>query len=133
MAISSPFHPFFRCHVSPIPALAFLSFALSDLQASEGSSKLFFIVVSGPCQPISTAHGLTPVVDHSMREAEELCRRVVKRKEDHLGASHPETLGSVWGLAKLLEAKGSFAEAETFQPGSPLLPALLEGAVNVGS
>ena len=68
-----------------------------------------------------------------MREAEELRRRVVKRKEDHLGASHPETLGSVWGLAKLLEAKGSFAEAETFQPGSPLLPALLEGAVNVGS
>ena len=52
-----------------------------------------------------------------MREAEELRRGVVKRKEDHLGASHPSTLLSVWNLAKLLEAKGSFAEAEAFQSG----------------
>ena len=46
-----------------------------------------------------------------MREAEELRRGVVKRKEDHLGASHPSTFVSVWNLAELLEAKGSFAEA----------------------
>ena len=52
-----------------------------------------------------------------MREAEELRRRVVTRKEDHLGVSHPETLDAVYGLAKLLEAKGSFAEAEAFQSG----------------
>ena len=52
-----------------------------------------------------------------MREAEELQRKVMKRREDHLGASHPETYVSVWNLAKLLEANGSFAEAETFQSG----------------
>ena len=62
------------------------------------------MAVSGPCKPISPAHGVTPVVDHSMREAEELRRKVVQRKEDH-------------DLAKLLEAKGSFAEAEALQSG----------------
>ena len=75
------------------------------------------MAVSGPCKPISPAHGVTPVVDHSMREAEELRRKVVQRKEDHLGASHPATLDSVHDLAKLLEAKGSFAEAEALQSG----------------
>ena len=49
--------------------------------------------------------------NHSARQAEQLCRGVLKRREDHLGDSHPETLLSVWTLAALLEAKGSFAEA----------------------
>ena len=71
-----------------------------------------------------------------MREAEELQRKVMKRKEDHLGASHPKTFVSVWNLAQLLEAKGSFAEAEVFFSRVVLLlGALLLGSrvVNVPS
>jgi hypothetical protein len=78
-------------------------------------------------------HGLTPAADHSTPEAEELLRKVLKRKEDLLGASHAETLLSIRNLASLLEVKRSFAEARFFR--SLLLVAVPfgSGAVNVGS
>eukprot|EP00435_Cladocopium_sp_Y103_P064679 s1011_g26.t1 len=44
-------------------------------------------------------------------KAEGLHRRALAGREDQLGSTHPDTLSSVWNLAALLEAKGSFAEA----------------------
>ena len=46
-----------------------------------------------------------------MCQAEGLYRRALAGWEDQLGLLHPDTLISVYNLADLLEAKGSFAEA----------------------
>ena len=46
---------------------------------------------------------------------------------------HPHTLVSVWNLAVLLEAKGSFAEAGFGRLVSLFVAVLLGGDVNVGS
>jgi len=83
-----------------------------------------------------TTHCLSPVAaDHSTRpisprhrkppcchpqptlQAEELHRRALTGQEDQLGPVHPDTLSSVWNLAELLEAKGSFAEARGISVG----------------
>ena len=47
-------------------------------------------------------------------EAEQLYRRSLNAKESQLGSGHPSTLISVFNLADLLEAKGSFMEAGRF-------------------
>ena len=57
-------------------------------------------------RPISLRHGAPPCC-----QAEELYRRALTGSEDQLGPVHPDTLQSVYNLADLLEAKGSFAEA----------------------
>ena len=57
--------------------------------------------------------------------AEELYRTALSGREDQLGPVHPDTLSSVYNLAGLLEAKGSFAEAGFGRLGS--------GDVDVGS
>ena len=64
-------------------------------------------------RPISPRHRAPPCCRPSttLRQAEELHRRALTGREDQLGPVHPSTLQSVYNLAKLLEAKGSFAEA----------------------
>ena len=52
--------------------------------------------------------------------------------EDQLGPVHPDTLQSVWNLADLLEAKGSFAEAGFVGIVLLLGAVLLGGDVDVG-
>ena len=71
--------------------------------------------------------GSHPAVAHPQPtlQAEELYRRALTGREDQLGAVHPQTLQSVYNLAKLLEDKGSFAEAGFGRLGS--------GDVDVGS
>ena len=63
----------------------------------------------------SSRHGIGshPAVIHPQPtlQAEELLRRALAGSEDQLGTVHPDTLQSVWNLAKLLEVKGSVAEA----------------------
>ena len=57
--------------------------------------------------------GRHPAVIHPQPtlQAEELFRRALTGREGQLGPVHPDTLGSVRGLAILLEVKGSVAEA----------------------
>ena len=78
------------------------------------------------CHTAPTTHCVSPVADHSTRlillqrtlpQAEELYRRALTGREGQLGPEHPETLQSVWNLAHLLEAKGSFAEARGISVG----------------
>ena len=64
--------------------------------------------------------GCHPAVAHpqpTLRQAEELYRSALSGREDQLGPVHPSTLQSVYNLAKLLEAKGSFAEARGISVG----------------
>ena len=87
------------------------------------------------CHTASPTHCLSPVADHSTRpisprhrkppcchpqptlQAEGLYRRALTGREGQLGPVHPSTLSSVWNLAELLEAKGSFAEARGISVG----------------
>ena len=64
----------------------------------------------GPSHPdtLRTVHTLG---SSERLEAELLFRRALKGHEAQLGAQHQWTLDSINGLAKLLEAKASFAEA----------------------
>ena len=77
----------------------------------------------------SSRHGIGshPAVIHPQPtlQAEELFRRALTGREGQLGPEHPDTLSSVYNLADLLEAKGSFAEAGFGRLGS--------GDVDVGS
>ena len=86
-------------------------------------------------RPVLPRHGPPPCCHPSttLGQAEELHRRALTGREGQLGPVHPSTLISVWNLAKLLEAKGSFAEAG-FGRLVLLLGAVLLGAdVDVGS
>ena len=84
-----------------------------------------------------SCHGMGrhPAVAHPQPtlQAEELYRRALTGSEDQLGAVRPDTLSSVWNLAKLLEYKGSFAEAGFGRLLLLLGPVLLGGDVKVGS
>ena len=85
----------------------------------------------------SSRHGIGshPAVAHPQPtlQAEELYRRALTGREDQLGPVHPDTLISVYNLAKLLEAKGSFAEAGFGRLVLLLGAVLLRGDVDVGS
>ena len=64
-------------------------------------------------RPISPRHRKPPCCHPSatLRQAEGLYCRALSGREYQLGPEHPDTLSSVYNLADLLEAKGSFAEA----------------------
>ena len=92
------------------------------------------ITAQGPSRHGIGSH---PAVIHPQPtlQAEELHRRALAGSEDQLGPMHPDTLKSVYNLAKLLEAKGSLAEARRISVGLVLLlgAVLLGGDVDVGS
>ena len=88
------------------------------------------------CHTASPTHCFSPAADHStrpisprhrkppcchpsttLRQAEGLYRRALTGREDQLGPAHPDTLRSVYNLADLLEAKGSFSEARGISVG----------------
>ena len=90
------------------------------------------ITAQGPSRHGIGSH---PAVIHPQPtlQAEELHRRALTGREGQLGPVHPDTLLSVYNLAKLLEYKGSFAEAGFGRLLLLLGPVLLGGDVKVGS
>ena len=90
------------------------------------------ITAQGPSRHGIGSH---PAVIHPQPtlQAEELHRRALTGREGQLGPVHPDTLLSVYNLAKLLEYKGSFAEAGFGRLLLLLGPVLLGGDVDVGS
>ena len=85
------------------------------------------------CPSPAADHSTRPILQQPTLQAEELYRRALTGSEDQLGAVHPSTLSSVYNLAKLLEYKGSFAEAGFGRLLLLLGPVLLGGDVDVGS
>ena len=65
------------------------------------------MVLSGGSRPGAPHHQCHP----EKRQAEALYRRALAGREAHLGANHPETLGSMHNLAGLLWQQGKLAEA----------------------
>ena len=90
------------------------------------------ITAQGPSRHGIGSH---PAVIHPQPtlQAEELFRRALTGREGQLGPVHPDTLLSVYNLAKLLEYKASFAEAGFGRLLLLLGPVLLGGGVDVGS
>ena len=64
------------------------------------------MVLAGGSRPGVQTTGAIP-----RRQAEALHRRCLAGREAHLGANHPETLGSMNNLALLLRQQGKLAEA----------------------